>query len=312
MKLPIGISSFREVREQGYFFADKSALVRLVLDASAKVMLVPRPRRFGKTLGISMLKCFLDRGERDAVGLFEGLAIAEDEKWMAKLGRFPVLCLSLKGVRGEDWQVAHDLLAYQIAGAAQAASELGEFLTGRELNDWERLCAREADEAGLRQSLKSLLTWLYRCHGERVVVLIDEYDTPILEAHSKGYYDRMISFMLSWLGEGLKPQDMADLLAYMKALPSTKRAVGYWRLDHDGADSAGAVPDAAVVGDGRGNAPAFVDDVPSPWILDPLTTVTRPSVAPATTSRARGPPASDRYRRPRPSLGGTAELSWGA
>ncbi len=85
----------------------------------------------------------------------------------------------------------------------------------------------------------------------------------------------MLSLMPEDLGEGLKPQDMADLLAYMKALPSTKRAVGYWRLDHDGADSAGAVPDAAVVGDGRGNAPAFVDDVPSPWILDPLTTVTR-------------------------------------
>ena len=211
-RLPIGISSFRKIREEGCFFADKSEFVRLVLDASAEVILLPRPRRFGKTLGISMLKCFLDRTEPDAARLFEGLAISDDPESMARLGRFPVVSLSLKGIRGTSWEVAYRSLSAKISDECRRYPELAEDLVGPERERFRALCAAEAEEAVLRNSLMYLVTWLHRCHGARVVVLIDEYDTPIHEAYRYGYYEDAVTFFRTWLGEGLKLENGADAL----------------------------------------------------------------------------------------------------
>ena len=205
-RIRIGTDNFKSLRDEDGYFVDKSMLVREVLDGN-KCVLLPRPRRFGKTLNLSMLRYFFSATHADERGLFEDLAIAQDEEAMSHQGGYPVIHISLKSIRGGPWELAHAKLADRIATLFDEHHDVVQSLGQADRETFERVSARSADLAELQSSLAKLITWLHKHHNKPVIVLIDEYDTPIIEGWSKGYYDSMMEFMRAWLGEGLKHEE---------------------------------------------------------------------------------------------------------
>ncbi|MCX4239257.1 AAA family ATPase [Paraliomyxa miuraensis] len=209
IRSPIGISDFRELREGGFAYVDKTMLVDEVLAEAAKVLLVPRPRRFGKTLNLSMLRWYFDRRSDDASPLFEGLAIASSDRARAHFQRHPVIFLSFKDVKATSWEGC-------LAGVANVLSECysrhRSLLADGRLDPedarlFEAVLGRRATQPELVVALKLLSRLLARHHQERVVILIDEYDTPIHAGHGHGYYDEVVAFFRDFLSGGLKDNE---------------------------------------------------------------------------------------------------------
>ena len=205
LRYPVGISDFRILREGGYHYVDKSALIEAVLDADAHVLLVPRPRRFGKTLNLSMLRTFLEKGD-DVRPLFAGLAIASSEIARPHFQRYPVIFMSFKDVKPASWEacaagIANVLSeelerhAYLLTEGKLSAAEAALFTAIRE---------RRAATTDLVVALRFLSRVLAEHHRERVVILIDEYDSPIHAGYTKGYYDDVVAFFRDFLSGGLK------------------------------------------------------------------------------------------------------------
>jgi hypothetical protein len=203
-KLPIGRSDFKTVIEDGYYYVDKSLLIKEVLNDSAQVLLLPRPRRFGKTLNMQMLRHFFELTEEDSGSLFQDLAVAEEPEVMAHQGQYPVLYFSLKEIRGTTWEVAYGKLQQLMCAAATEFSSVESSLSPPEGKRLRELTNETASQAVLENSLRDLAIWVQQHHKKPVIILIDEYDTPLLEAYAHNYYEEMASFMRSWLGGGLK------------------------------------------------------------------------------------------------------------
>ncbi|VFN02642.1 MAG: Predicted AAA-ATPase, partial [Candidatus Kentron sp. G] len=206
-KPPIGLSDFPRLIREGYAYVDKSLLVRSVLDSPAQVLLLPRPRRFGKTLNLSMLRAFFDRDRPENAELFRGLAIERaGGQYMAHRGRYPVVFLTLKDVKTLNWEDCLGHLRQVISREFKRHEMLleGGFLDVREQKLFEKVLARQCAGHELEETLLNLLTWLERATGERVILLIDEYDTPIHAGYQSGFYEQIISFMRNWLSGALK------------------------------------------------------------------------------------------------------------
>lgn len=202
-----GPDDFRQLRERGYFYVDKSGFIEEWLRSPHQVLLLPRPRRFGKTLNLSMLRCYLERGPTDHRALFEGLAIERAAPEIrAHQGRYPVISLSLKDTKAESYA---ECLAgiVQVLGETlrtHAALSNSPALSELDRRRFDQLLAGEADPADLRWSLRLLSTWLEAHHGVPVVILIDEYDAPIEAGFQHGYYESIVGFMRGLLGSALK------------------------------------------------------------------------------------------------------------
>ncbi len=205
-KLKIGTDDFKEMRDQGGYFVDKSRFVRAVIGGS-KCQLLPRPRRFGKTLNMSMLRYFFEKSSQDRRPLFDGLEVAGDAEAMAHQGRYPVLFMSLKDIKANDWAGAKLALSRKVARLYLGFAEVADGLPLIDRQAFDRLCEGRADDNQLNDSLANLISHLYAHYGQPVVVLIDEYDSPVIEAWNKGYYEEMIDFLRGWLGAGLKHED---------------------------------------------------------------------------------------------------------
>ena len=207
-KPPIGLSDFPRLIREGYAYVDKSLLVRSVLDSPAQVLLLPRPRRFGKTLNLSMLRAFFDRDRPENAELFRGLAIERaGEEYMAYRGCYPVVFLTLKDVKTQTWEgcLSHLQETISIEYLRHRNTLTGDILAGKERALFDGICDGTAtDQSAYENSLKNLLTWLERATGERVILLIDEYDTPIHAGYQSGFYEQIISFMRNWLSGALK------------------------------------------------------------------------------------------------------------
>ncbi len=211
-KLPVGLSDFKTVIEDNYYYADKSLLIKEVIDQGAQAMLVPRPRRFGKTLNLSMLRCFFEKVERDTSHLFRHLKIWQaGEEYIGKQGKYPVIFLTFKDVKETNWKSALEKMRRLIQE---------EFLRHEYLRNGQRLRAEErdyivniaklkADQSAYEDSLKQLSNYLARHHDQKVILLIDEYDTPIQAGYVNGYYAEVVGFMRNFLSGGLK--DNANL-----------------------------------------------------------------------------------------------------
>ena len=215
-KPPIGLSDFRKLRTSGYCYVDKSLLIQSVLDSSAEVLLLPRPRRFGKTLNLSMLRAFF---ERDAPGntpgnasnnadLFRGLAIERaGEAYATHQGRYPVVFLTLKDVKTLNWEdcLGHlrQVITTEYLRHHDALVDSG-ILMRQERIRFDEICDGTASRSVYESSLKYLLAWLERAYGEQIVLLIDEYDTPIHAGYHAGFYEEITSFMRNWLSGALK------------------------------------------------------------------------------------------------------------
>ena len=210
LPLPVGKSFWEEVAEHCYC-VDKTLLIRDLLATRAGTVLFTRPRRFGKTTAMQMLKCFFEKrgaDEPDVRHLFESRAIAHCEdadEWMAEQGKYPVIYLTFKDHKALRWKEAYGALAIDIGNEFKRHAVCMESLSpGQEREDYVNICERRADPTLLENSLKFLVDALHRHHKEDVVVLIDEYDTPVTTASTNGYYEEMVAFMRAFLPGALK------------------------------------------------------------------------------------------------------------
>ncbi|MDF2719281.1 MAG: family ATPase [Paenibacillus sp.] len=207
LKLPIGVSDFREIKEGDYYYADKSLLLRELMDNGSEAVLMPRPRRFGKTLNMSMLRYFYELTDTDTSGLFRDLAISrQGEAYMRHQGQYPVIYLTFKDVKCDDWPQCFQEMSRVIGEEYRRHAGLLESgnLFADERTHYVAIMERTADSSAYRNSLRQLSAWLERCYGRKTVILIDEYDTPIIAGYTEGYYDEVIGFMRHLLSGALK------------------------------------------------------------------------------------------------------------
>ncbi|MCP4400421.1 MAG: AAA family ATPase [bacterium] len=209
-KLPIGLSDFKEIQEQQYLYVDKSLFIREILNRAAKVLLLPRPRRFGKTLNLSMLRYFFEHTEASHRHLFQGLAVEEDAEVMAHQGQYPVIFLTFKNVKAPDFvsclRKIHQLISREYGRHSSLSPSLN---TAMEQRQWQAILQGTADQPTLMDALSLLMCTLRRKYGQRVIVLLDEYDAPIHAGYRYGYYEEILAFMRSLLTAALK--DNTDL-----------------------------------------------------------------------------------------------------
>ena len=212
-KLPVGIENFEEFSSENFYYADKTLFIKELLQNWGKVNLFTRPRRFGKSLNMSMLKCFFEIGSNPE--LFDGLKIAKEKELCEKyMGKFPVISISLKSVDGLDFKAASAALRRVIGNESCRFSFLSESSRlGREDKElYNGLTAIKdgsfimADDI-LSDSLKTLSRLLSKHYGQKVILLIDEYDVPLDKAFQGGYYDEMVSLIRNLLGNALKTND---------------------------------------------------------------------------------------------------------
>lgn len=204
-EIPIGISDFRKMREDGYYYIDKTGFIRDVMNASAEVLLLPRPRRFGKTLNMSMLHYFFEKCDEDRSGLFQGLMVYHDEVF-SQLGTYPVISLTFKDVRNRNWTECQESLhevIYQAYAQHRYLLE-SDALFSEEKEYIHQIIHRTLNAPGYQRSLKYLSDYLCRHHGKRVIILIDEYDAPVHAGYAHGYYEDVIVFLRNFLSGGLK------------------------------------------------------------------------------------------------------------
>ncbi len=208
--IPIGISDYKELIDANCYYVDKTLLVNDVLK-SGKVVLVTRPRRFGKTLNMSMLRYFFEQSLEDREYLFSAAAIWKDAQAKASFGQFPVIFLTFKGVKASRWEVCYDRFALTIYEEFDRHRFLLETaLEPEEIKLYRRILEREASEAELGSSLHFLAKLLERYYKKKVVVIIDEYDVPIQSAFVHGFYQEAIDFSKSLLTAILKDNNLLE------------------------------------------------------------------------------------------------------
>ncbi len=227
LNLPVGISDFAEIRRRGYYYVDKSALVRELLSRTgAEVTLITRPRRFGKTLAMSMLENFFDirKNSRD---LFKDLEIAKDrqlcEMWM---NQYPTVFISFRQVDGLNFTGAYDMLTMVIAGLFNRHRYLLEKDNVSEFQKtaFRRLANASASEKEVKNSLLLLTEMLQNHYGKPVILLIDEYDVPVVKANSNGYYKEMLDVMRGLL-QALKDNPALRLAVITGCLKIAKESI---------------------------------------------------------------------------------------
>ncbi|MCD7817862.1 MAG: ATP-binding protein [Lachnospiraceae bacterium] len=215
-KLPVGIDSFCKIRTENFYYVDKTAMIRDLLNAWGEVNLFTRPRRFGKSMNMSMLKAFLEIGCDST--LFEGLEISKEtylcEKYM---GNFPVISISLKSVLGDNYETAFAQLTKEIGKEALRFHFLldSEHLTDEEKRMYKKLVHVDSghpnyfnmSEDVLKGSLSVLSGLLYKHYGKKVIILIDEYDVPLAQANERNYYTKMADMIRSMFDQALKSND---------------------------------------------------------------------------------------------------------
>ena len=204
--LPIGVSDFKEIVENNYYYIDKTKLIKDILHYRAKVNLFTRPRRFGKTLNMSMIKYFFDiENKEENRKLFDGLNISESEH-MQEQGQYPVIYISFRNMEEVSWENSHIAIRQLISNMYDEFKFIREEMDERELFYFDNVWFNK-DIVDWKGSLKALTKYLYEYYGKKAVVLIDEYDTPIIQAYQEGYYKQAISFFKKFYGDAMKDNE---------------------------------------------------------------------------------------------------------
>jgi len=210
-KLPIGVSNFKDIIEKNYYYFDKTKFIENILEDGSQVKLFTRPRRFGKTLNMSMLKYFFDVKNKDENRkLFEGLNISKSE-YFDMQGNFPVISVSFKKYQEKDWKNGFDMIKDIISGLYDEFEFVKEKLSTRKKKKFDSILMEEANLANWKNSLADLSNYLYDFYGKKVIVLIDEYDQPIINSYIEGYYDETIDFFKSFYGSVLKDNEYLEM-----------------------------------------------------------------------------------------------------
>ena len=231
LKLPVGIENFEEIRRNRFYYVDKTKLIEQLVETGGKVTLFTRPRRFGKTLNMSMLRSFFEMGS-DA-SLFDGLYIAENKALCEEyMGKYPVIFLSLKSVEGLNFEDARYRMIELISIEAERFGFLAdsEHLSENERERYKAMISlhngtNAMDEKVLISSLRILSQLLYKHFGKKTVILIDEYDVPLDKAFQNGFYQEMVSLIRGLFGMALKTNDYLQFAVLTGCLRITKESI---------------------------------------------------------------------------------------
>lgn len=231
LKLPVGIENFEEIRKLGFYYIDKTRLIEQLLQGWGKVTLFTRPRRFGKTLNMSMLKSFFEIGTDK--NLFDGLYISGNKELCDEhMGKYPVIFLSFKGVEGLTYDEAFDALVRVIGKEISRVSFLADSdkLTMLEREQYKGLTIIEDgsfvfNKDKLISSLQLLSQLLYKHYGQKAVILIDEYDVPLDKAFQNGYYKEMVSLIRGLFGQALKTNEFLQFAVLTGCLRVSKESI---------------------------------------------------------------------------------------
>ena len=225
-RLPVGVENFEDIRREHFYYVDKTGFIEQLLKEYGKVSLFTRPRRFGKTLNMSMLKAFFEVGTDPA--LFKDLKILKNEELCEQyMGRFPVVMVSLKNIDAVSYGEAQALTAKMINREARRFQFLTEStkLTEVDRELYGRLLDPDMDRREIVNGLQELTELLEKHYGRKVIVLIDEYDVPLDKAFQHGYYDEMVSLIRGMLGSVLKTNDSLQMGVLTGCLRITKESI---------------------------------------------------------------------------------------
>lgn len=227
-QLPIGIESFSEIIQKDYYYIDKTNMIKDLLNSKSKVTLFTRPRRFGKSLNMDMLKTFFKEGTDTS--LFDGLSISNEKELCEKYqGKYPVISLSLKDVGGMVFEDFIDGIKFIISGSAYPYKRL--LLQSSHLDEDDKENARciAANKfksmAGVYSSLNLLSRLLYQHYGKKVIIIIDEYDVPLDKAYQSGFYDEMVKFIRLFFGSALKTNEYLEFAVLTGCLRVSKESI---------------------------------------------------------------------------------------
>ena len=239
--LPVGVENFEDLVKSEYYYVDKTMFIKEMLDLKGKVNLFTRPRRFGKTLNLSMLRYFFeDTGDKvkneQNKQLFRGMKITNaGEKYTEQMGVYPVINLTLKSAKQEDFENAYYTMQVEIASEFdrhRSVIETGrEKLTQKEYEQYIRIADEEADEKQVRGSLKLFSRCMYKITGKNTVILIDEYDVPLENAYFRGFYEKMVIFIRSLFESALKTNDYLQFAVITGCLRISKESI-FTGLNH--------------------------------------------------------------------------------
>lgn len=239
--LPIGIDNFEKLITDGYYYVDKTLYIKDLLDFLGEVNLLIRPRRFGKTLNLSMLRCFFeDTGDsvknESNRALFNGLRIMDEgEAYTSYMGQFPIINLTLKSARQREFDTA----SYMIQGAISSEYQRhkNQIAQGKQTlseNDWDkftRIAERKANYKEYADSLQFLSQCIYKATGKKSIILIDEYDVPLENAYFAGFYEEMIEFIRSLFESALKTNEALQFGVITGCLRISKESI-FTGLNH--------------------------------------------------------------------------------
>lgn len=225
-KLPVGIEDFEEINREDFYYIDKTGLIHELLNNWGKVNLFTRPRRFGKTLNMSMLKYFFEIGTDKR--LFDGLAISKETKLCDRyMGKFPVVFISLKSVHGLNFEEAYGALRRILRAEVLRFKFLAisERVTEDDKRSFERFLREKETKDDVLESLKMLSYLLCQHYGQKVILLIDEYDVPLNKAFQHGYYEEMVSLIRGLFGQSLKTNEFLQFAVLTGCLRVSKESI---------------------------------------------------------------------------------------
>lgn len=224
MKLPVGIDDFRKLRESDFYYVDKTKLIEQLLQSWSEVTLFTRPRRFGKTLNMSMLKSFFEIGTDKS--LFDGLYISKNKELCDEyMGKYPVIFLSLKGVEGLDFSAARRMLCTIIECEINRHYYLktSDALTEEDRAQFAKML--QGNDSNIEDSIRMLSQLLYKHYRQKTVILIDEYDVPLDKAFQNGYYKEMVSLIRGIFGQALKTNEFLQFAVLIGCLRVSKESI---------------------------------------------------------------------------------------
>ncbi len=231
LMLPVGIDNFEKIRKSDFYYIDKTKLIEQILESCGKVNLFTRPRRFGKTLNLSMLRSFFEIGADKE--LFNGLYITKNQKLCEEyMGRYPVIFISLKGVEGLTYEEAEDRMAELIGCEAERFDFLldSDKLSANDKMRFKALIALDNGQYSMNKniliaSLKLLSQLLYKHYSQKAIILIDEYDVPLDKAFQNGYYKEMVSLIRGMFGSALKTNEALQFAVLTGCLRISKESI---------------------------------------------------------------------------------------
>ena len=226
--LPIGVEDFKVIIDKGSYYVDKTDMIRELLDSGATVNLFTRPRRFGKTLNISMLQRFFEKTDEDHAYLFDGLNISQaGEKYMQHQGQYPVISLSLKSMKQPNYDLSFYTFRYMISGEFERHNEIlhSNAIASEKKKMFEEICNNTADDSVFINAVRFLSDCLYAVYQKKVIILIDEYDVPLETSHFRGFYDEMVDLIRSVFESALKTNPYLEFGVLTGCLRVSKESI---------------------------------------------------------------------------------------